>query len=79
MDKIYPRLKIVRIACHCGALACRRVDGLPWRVYHIQFEGQLNPLELHSSLQYETSRQFVADKLDNRRRPFPNKYYVTAS
>lgn len=80
MDKIYPRLKIVRITCHCQAVACRKVDGLPWRVYHIQFEGQINPLELFSSLHYESSCQFVAVKLDGRgkRRPFPDKYYITA-
>lgn len=78
MDKIYPRLKIVRIVCHCEAIACKKVDGLPWRVYHIQFEGQLNPLELFSSTQFESSRQFVAVKLDGRKKPFPNRYYITA-
>lgn len=79
MDKIYPRLKIVRIVCHCGATACRKVDGLPWQVFHIQFEGQLNPLQLFSSAHYEAACEFAGIKVAGRRKPFPDKYYVRAT
>jgi len=79
VDKVYPRLKIVRMSCHCGATACKKIDGLPWRVFHIQFEGQLNPLALFSSAHYDAACEVSGIKLDGRRKPFPDKYYITAS
>jgi hypothetical protein len=87
VDKVYPRLKIIKNTCHCGAVNCLRLGGLPWRVYHIQFEGQLNPLMTFESRSYEAARSHAAGKVDNSLsrkqkllvRSRGTEYYITAS
>lgn len=79
MDKIYPRLKIIRKVCHCGAVACKTVDGLPWQVFHVQFEGQLNPLQLFTSAYFEAAREYAARKVDGVKKKSPEKYYLKAT
>lgn len=64
MDKIYPRLVIKKNACHCGALDCAKLKGLPWQVYHIQFEGQINPLMTFESRSYVAACEHAGIKVD---------------
>ena len=64
MDKIYPRLVIKKNACHCGAIDCSKLKGLPWQVYHIQFEGQLNPLMTFESRSYVAACEHAGIKVD---------------
>lgn len=62
MDKVYPRLKVAKVTCHCGSAACKRIDGLPWKVYHVQYEGQLNPFKIFEAVDFEVVRDFAAKK-----------------
>ncbi len=94
MDKVYPRLMIKKLTCHCGAVSCKKMSELPWRVYHVQYEGQGNPVTTFESRTYETAREHAALKVDaslSRQRkhkkatglngahsPVDEQYYITA-
>lgn len=78
MDKVYPRLVIRKVSCHCGSPVCQKNDGLPWRVEHHQFEGQANPVKQFESLGHQDAIDFAVSKVANHGKPSGIQYSLVA-